>query len=442
MIGYSETGRQVVHVAMAAFALLLRVLTWQHVALLALGAVIFNLLLLGRIAPRILRPAELRSARPGILFYPLSVLVLVLIFPSRLDIVAAAWGVMAFGDGFATLVGTRIGGPTLPWNRRKTWSGLAAFVGAGSAGAAALSVWVAPAIVPPPTLSFSIWAAVAAASVAAMVETLPIGLDDNVSVPAAAAATLWFCAALDWPSGLDDLAADLATGMVASAPLAFLTLRSKRVTLGGTLVGLVFAAVIYAGTYLGGLAVLAVALGLTLASSRVGRASPPAPPVTAHEIRATGNIVANCLVGTLGALAERLSDEWTATATAIWFVTGIAAGASDTVASEIGKARGATPRTFPTFRPVTPGTPGAVSLIGTVAGAAAAAAIALPGAALWLIPWTAIPLIVLACTLGAFVESALSTTFEARGILDNNALNFLNTAVAAAAAVALAAAFA
>ena len=442
MIGYSETGRQLVHVAMAAFALLLRVFTWQQAAFLASGAVIFNLFLLARIAPRIIRPAEFHSARPGVLFYPLSILALVLLFRSRLDIVAAAWGVLAFGDGFATLVGTRVGGRTLPWNPGKTWSGLGAFVVAGGAGAAALSVWVAPAIAPPPSLSFLIWASIAAAIVAGLVETLPIGLDDNISVPAAAAATVWFCGFLDWPAGLDNLAVDLATGMLLGVPLALLTLRSKRVTAGGVLTGLLCAGVIYAGVFLAGLAVLAVALGLTLASSRVAGSSRLATLAVSGEIRATGNIVANCLVGTLGALCERLSDEWTATATAVWFVTGIAAGASDTVASEIGKALGGTPRTFPTFRQARPGTPGAVSLIGTAAGAVAAALIALPGAAVWLIPWNALPLIVIACAVGAFVESALSTAFEARGILDNNALNFLNTAVAAAAAVSLTSAFA
>ena len=33
--------------------------------------------------------------------------------------------------------------------------------------------------------------------------------------------------------------------------------------------------------------------------------------------------------------------------------------------------------------------------------------------------------------VGAFVESALATQFESRGILNNDALNFINTLVAA-----------
>ncbi len=45
----------------------------------------------------------------GLVLYPTSVLLLLLMLPSRLDIVAAAWGILAVGDGAATLVGRRYG---------------------------------------------------------------------------------------------------------------------------------------------------------------------------------------------------------------------------------------------------------------------------------------------------------------------------------------------
>jgi uncharacterized membrane protein len=81
------------------------------------------------------------------------------------------------------------------------------------------------------------------------------------------------------------------------------------------------------------------------------------------------------------------------------------------------------------------GTPGAVTIGGTLAGIAAAAMIVLPAALMWLIPWTFLIPIVVACTVAAFVESALATGFEKDGVLDNHTMNFLNTAVAAALAV-------
>jgi uncharacterized membrane protein len=62
----------------------------------------------------------------------------------------------------------------------------------------------------------------------------------------------------------------------------------------------------------------------------------------------------------------------------------------------------------------------------------AAIALAVLGAALGLIATTAIPLVVAGALAGAFVESALGATLEARGILNNDLLNFINTAVAVA----------
>jgi uncharacterized membrane protein len=81
------------------------------------------------------------------------------------------------------------------------------------------------------------------------------------------------------------------------------------------------------------------------------------------------------------------------------------------------------------------GTPGAVSIAGTAAGVIAAALIALPAALFWLLPPDRVALVVVACTGGAFIESALATRFEDIGVLDNNTLNVLNTASAAMIAV-------
>jgi uncharacterized protein (TIGR00297 family) len=116
----------------------------------------------------------------------------------------------------------------------------------------------------------------------------------------------------------------------------------------------------------------------------------------------------------------------------------LTAGGSDTVASEIGKAWGRSTFLVTTLGRVTPGTPGAMSLEGTAAGLAAAFALAASGVAFGLIPASAILLIVAGATAGALVESALGATLEGPGILNNDMLNFINTAVAAAVVLALA----
>jgi uncharacterized membrane protein len=69
-----------------------------------------------------------------------------------------------------------------------------------------------------------------------------------------------------------------------------------------------------------------------------------------------------------------------------------------------------------------------------LAGAASAAALPTLGAAVGLVPANAVWIVVVGATVGAFVESALAATLEARGIVNNHVLNFINTVVAVAAA--------
>ena len=121
---HDEFSRKLLHVAMGGFALSLRYVEWWHAALLAMAALIFNLFILPRLAGHLYRPDEhVGSARSGIVLYPISVLLLVLVFPTRLDIAAAAWAILAVGDGMATIAGRRLGWGAIPWNREKSFAG-------------------------------------------------------------------------------------------------------------------------------------------------------------------------------------------------------------------------------------------------------------------------------------------------------------------------------
>jgi uncharacterized protein (TIGR00297 family) len=118
-------------------------------------------------------------------------------------------------------------------------------------------------------------------------------------------------------------------------------------------------------------------------------------------------------------------------------VAALVTSASDSVASEIGKAWGRTTWALAGLRRVRPGTSGAVSLEGTLAGIAAALALAALAVALGLMPSRWIATVVLAATVASLVEGALGAAFEARGTLNNDALNLINSALGAALAVGL-----
>ena len=84
------------------------------------------------------------------------------------------------------------------------------------------------------------------------------------------------------------------------------------------------------------------------------------------------------------------------------------------------------------------GTEGAVSLEGTLAGIAASLIVAALGAAVGLYPWIGVLPIVIAAFVGTTFESIVGAALEKRQLLDNEALNFLNTLVGALAAAAFA----
>lgn len=440
---YSEVRRQLVHLAVGGFALLLRVLTWWQAALAALVALVFNLAVLPRLAgPSLYRPTELAAGQaPGIVFYPLSILLLILALPHRLDLVAAAWGVLAAGDAAATLAGGLVGGARWPWHREKTVAGTIAFIAAGAPAAVGLAWWCSAAVTPPPSRTFLLAAPVVATVVAAFVETLPVRLNDNLAVPVTAAAVLWALSLVTedaWLAARPAVLGALGPALALNAVVAALAWRMGAVSVSGVLGGLLLGTVIYASAGLWGWMTLVTAFLAASGSSRLGLSRKLLLGIAEPREgrRGAANAFANCGVGALAATLSVTTPYREPALLAM--VAALVAGASDTVASEIGKAWGRHTVLVPTFARVQPGTSGGISLEGTAAGLLAAAALTAVAVFGGLIPATAGWIVVMAATLGSLIESALGATLEAPGILNNDLLNLLNTLVAAASALALA----
>jgi uncharacterized protein (TIGR00297 family) len=440
---FSETRRQVVHITMVGWAFLLRVLTWEQAAALAVTALLFNAFVLPRAGGRaIFRPDDVRRGIPaGILYYPVSVLVLILCFRNRLDVAAAAWAILAVGDGTATLAGRSIGGARLPWNPDKSWAGTAAFIMAGGAAGVLLCWWTQPNVEPHAPAWFVVGAPVAAAVVAALVETIPVRLDDNLSVPFAAGATLWLASLVDPASAAaqaSGVAGRLLPALIVNGGFAAVAYAEGAVTRSGAWAGIAIGMAVYLGAGWEGWLMLFATFAAAVIASKVGWERKRALGIAEGREgrRGAGNAIANCVTGAVAAVAA-VTTPHQATA---WLamVTGLTAGGADTVASEIGKAWGRRTFLIAGLVPVAPGTSGAISLEGTAANAAAAAALALLGSAVGLITPAAIPSVVIAALAGSIVESFLGATLEAPGILDNDLLNFINTAVAVAVVLLIA----
>ena len=456
----SELLRKTVHISMGGFALLFRFLTPGQAALCACFALGFNLFVLHRLTQRaLLRHNEkARGYSPGIVLYPAAVLGLIVVFRTRLELAAAVWGLIAFGDGMAGVFGVTIGGRKLPWNPAKTWAGFAAFVLWGTAASAFLirftqqgaldgpKTWIGPSFLAVgahgPTFepTYLIAGCLAAALVAAFAESLRTGIDDNILVPVVGGAALYAATLVD-PQRLVDLspvlARDAAIGAAVNAVLAVGAYAARGVDRSGALCGWCLGVALYAFSGWRGFSLLLLFFILGTACTKIGYAKKAILGIAQEKggRRGAKNAIANTGAGVLFAFLAVATPYHTLFALAL--VAAFATAAADTVSSEIGQAFGRTTYLVTNFKRVPAGTEGAVSLEGTLAGFAASTVPAAFAAAVSLITWPGAAVVVAAAFVGTTLESYLGATLQRTNTIDNEVVNFANTLAGGLAAMGL-----
>jgi uncharacterized protein (TIGR00297 family) len=433
-----ELKRKILHIGVGGFALALRFLTPVQAALCALAAFIFNWQILPRIGGKSMwRSGELVKGRArGILIYPLSVLGLIVVFHDRLWMAAAIWGLLALGDGMASIVGQALRGPSLPWNDSKGWLGFIAFVLFGTLGAFGLAVWTRPDLDPARTFA----AVLALSFLTALVESMDTTLDDNFTVPLAAAILLPLLFGLGGTGANGfGLEVRIAQGLIVNALFAWLAMRSKSIDAPGALSAVLLGTVITASFGLAGFALMAGFFLIGSTVTKLGYAKKAALGIAQEKDGARGwrNAFANGGIPALLALFGLLSEGPPRTAYLLAYAAAVATAAADTCSSEIGKAYGKRTFLITTLQPVPAGTEGAVSIEGTLGGLFGSAFIASLGVLTGLFSSEGALVVTLAGFLGALAESVIGTVAEKRGWLDNHGLNALNTAIGAAIATGI-----
>jgi len=444
--------RKLVHISMLVFAFLLPFLSWPQAAGCALLALLFNVLILPRMGvdlgkrPGSAGDAAATERQPaanpwtGIVIYPMSVLLLILLYRHSLHVVGAVWAIMALGDGTAGVVGERLGGRALPYNREKTWAGFLAFVVAGTTGAYVLSRWIAPSVSAEKTLLVS----TATAVVGALVESLPIRLDDNVSVPLVAGGFM-FCAYLTsgaaLASNLPYLGRRLLVAVAVNLVFAIVARGLRVVSASGVAAGLVLGVVVYLGYGWKSFLIMLAFVTLGSAATRAGYARKAARGIAERRggARNWRQAAANSLAGAFFA-ALVITTRYEA-AFLVAMVAAFAEAAGDTVSSEIGQWLGGRAYLITTLRAVPVGENGGVSLGGTVAGFAASAAVVALGYNLGLCGRSGVlaaEIALGAAFAGNLFDSVLGATIERRGLVSNGVVNFAGTSFAGGLALGLA----
>lgn len=171
-----ETSRQGVHIItgliIVASALVLgsQLTILFLLAALCIGFALATVKMLGgSIGPfeKVLEHLERKQVIPfqGALAYVAGA-IFALTFSPNLAFGLAVVMILAFGDGFATIIGLT-GKTKLPWNKKKTWRGVLAFAIAGGIA----------------SFAFIGIAGLGYALICGLAESVESGLDDNIVVP-------------------------------------------------------------------------------------------------------------------------------------------------------------------------------------------------------------------------------------------------------------------
>jgi len=435
-----ELCRQTVHIGAGFLALTLRWVSPLQLAWLAAAGVLFNAYILPRLGGLGLWRQEEGSVgrAPGVVFYPLTVLLLLLIFGRQPEVAAGGWGLLAFGDGAASLAGLAWGRRQLPWNPAKSWAGLIAFWLVGGSAVALLVQWVTPGEYAPRfvwEIGFGV------ALLAAVLESMPTELNDNLVVPLIGAlvlaCSLWTEGG--WTQLLEaEWVARIGTALTINVVLAGVAFSLKTLDRSGWI-----ASSLIGGAVLGflgwrGYSLLLLFFVLGTVSTRMGYRSKALRGVAqkGRGRRSTWNVLANGVVAAACALFSVVTPF--SELFILAFAGAVAAATADTLESEIGQLRGGATLLITTLKPVAVGADGGVSATGTLAGAMGSLVVAAFGGAVGLYSPRSVMVVAMAGLAATLLESVVGASLERRGHVGNDAVNLFNTLSGALLAVGLA----
>lgn len=434
----SETKRKIEHIVPVIFAFLLRYLnTWQAL-LFAFVGIMYGLFLSKVFGNGTFREHELeKRVSFGKLVYGVMVFVLILLFNKKMYIVAGAWAIMSLGDGCSNLFGKAYGKKKLPWNPEKSWTGSMAFVFFGGLGATILMWWVnldSPKT--PLTWNYLLSTALLTSLVAAGVESLPLKIDDNITVPLAAGLFLYATTLVN----LEHLshAHSISAAFGINVSFGLLAYYLKAVSKSGLIGGVVLGTIIYLCLGPGGFLILFTFFSLGSWSSRYKYTWKASHGVAQENggRRSSKHALAKGGVGLVMAIMALLTN--TPEIFKVAFVAAFATATFDTISSELGQIYGKRPILITTLRSVPAGTDGAISVEGTILGALSAAFIGAEAYFLQLINLQSITIVILASFVGTTVESILGATIERMKWISNEVVNFINISTGAGVSLFLA----
>jgi uncharacterized protein (TIGR00297 family) len=211
--------------------------------------------------------------------------------------------------------------------------------------------------------------------------------------------------------------------------VAIVCVRTNKLTIPAAAMAALIAVLIALGAYYGGLVLLGTffILGVTATSHKKQLKASAADPHP--QQRTAGQVFANGGVAAIMALLV-IWHPANAFICILMLAASLASATADTLSSELGMVYGRNFYNILTFKREPKGLDGVISLEGTLLGAAGALLIAVIYGAFF--GWTSgVPAVWLAGVMGNVIDSLLGATLERKRYIGNDAVNFLNTLLAA-----------
>ncbi|MCW3073783.1 MAG: rane protein [Flaviaesturariibacter sp.] len=209
----------------------------------------------------------------------------------------------------------------------------------------------------------------------------------------------------------------------------FLSHRLRKLTLWGSIGGVLIGGFLYLGTGLPGLLLLAFFFIAGTAATAWKKRTKQIHTTKESSQRNLGQVIANGGVAGFLGLASLLYPEYKSICL-LMIAGALSSATADTLSSELGTLYGRRFYNMLSLERDQRGLDGVVSIEGFMIGVFGSFAIAcLHGA---FMGWNVAFLIIIICgTAGNLFDSVLGAALERRGVLKNNAVNFLNTLLAA-----------
>jgi uncharacterized protein (TIGR00297 family) len=220
--------------------------------------------------------------------------------------------------------------------------------------------------------------------------------------------------------------------LLVLALIAFVSVKARKLTPAAGVTGFIVAVIIFAGVGITGVLLLALFFGMGVAASKWKHKDKYQNTIQdTAEARRPGQVLANAGVAALMAMLSLAfpSQRYTFM---LMLAGSLASATADTLSSELGIVYSKRFYNCLSFKTDAKGLDGVISIEGLLIGVAGAAVIGLATVYPAVIQlFSSLLIITVAGTIGNYSDSVLGATLERKGKLNNDAVNFLSTLIAA-----------